>query len=644
MLAKLAQANGLSAGSSLAAGQALVVPSGVIRNGDNASLTKPYNPADAYGDTSPTTPQPQAAPGSHGGCGILGQILLVAIAVAVTAIAGLAIIGTVATTAGVGGATATAVATGLTAALGGTAAAAGSAAAIGAGVIGGALAGAAGSIVSQGFGIATGIQDKFSWKDVALAGISGGVGGGLGQAGVLSGASGVLGHVQDVVRGALGSAITQGVSIATGLEHKFDWAAVAVGGVVGGTIGAIHLPGIEGRVVSGLAGAITGGAARSLIDGSDFGGNVLAALPDVIGNTIGSFVAGAVTRTANFNKQVSALERAGISNDDAKSYVRSLGKLQRGDISGFLDQGGAGGSGITAHTDAEDRAYAAALAQTGKVTDAQTAVLATALREKLDLDAGRIGASDLSAKVKDGFFQFKGAIDQALISTEVYFDRSIPEMLPQGYSRLSSDQVRGLGFDPAKLVDTTSGYFAALYAAPGGKYVYANRGTDNGPDWNSSIRQGLGEVSPQYKRAIDNARELSNTLGGRLSFTGHSLGGGLATAQALVTNLHATVFDPAGVNPATLKRYGADFSHANQLVTSYYVQGEFLHGLNATTGVPTQGRVIALPVVEPLSRDQNDFYSAPTSNLNGIDSFARHATSELLSSMFYKYAKTRAWP
>ncbi|HZF42280.1 MAG TPA: hypothetical protein VEZ48_02605, partial [Sphingomonadaceae bacterium] len=161
-------------------------------------------------------------------------------------------------------------------------------------VIGGALAGAAGSIASQGFGVATGLQDRFSWTGVAMAGISGGVGGGLG------GAAGG-GFVGGAIGGIAGNAMTQGIALATGLQNKFDWAGLAVAGVVGGAIGAMNghfgntaaprsLESYGQQLASGMAGAIAGGAARSLIDGSSFGDNVLAALPDVIGSTIGNMV------------------------------------------------------------------------------------------------------------------------------------------------------------------------------------------------------------------------------------------------------------------------------------------------------------------------------------------------------------------
>ena len=295
---KLADANGLGAGTSLAAGQTLRLPAGVLRSAHSDATLTPYDHAAAIGDIQPTTPQPPAPRASHSKkhCGGFGTVLLAVVAVAVTAI----VIGPASAglTSFFAGPTATAAAAASGVAIGGAAATAGA-------IAGGAVAGIAASVASQAVGVATGIQDKFSWKGVALAGISGGVGGGLGSVSGLG-----SGFAGGVVRGALGSAATQGIAVATGLQGKFDWAGVAIAGVVHG-VGAwagARLPGaarydaesgltrpptIGNQAMSGTAAAIAGAAARSLIDGSSFGDNVLATLPDVIGSTVGqALVAG----------------------------------------------------------------------------------------------------------------------------------------------------------------------------------------------------------------------------------------------------------------------------------------------------------------------------------------------------------------
>src|SRR5439155_23231168 len=76
-------------------------------------------------------------------------------------------------------------------------------------VAGGAIGAMVGSAVSQGIGVATGLQDKFSWKSVAMAGITSLVG----SPGPLIPGSSFLAAA---ARGALSSAVTQGIGVATG--------------------------------------------------------------------------------------------------------------------------------------------------------------------------------------------------------------------------------------------------------------------------------------------------------------------------------------------------------------------------------------------------------------------------------------------
>ena len=55
----------------------------------------------------------------------------------------------------------------------------------------------------------------------------------------LNGASGFAGTMQDAARGMKANTATQGIARATGLQGKFNWAGVAVAGVVSGTSSAL---------------------------------------------------------------------------------------------------------------------------------------------------------------------------------------------------------------------------------------------------------------------------------------------------------------------------------------------------------------------------------------------------------------------
>jgi YD repeat-containing protein len=288
----IAEANGVTSNTSLVAGMMLTIPDKVTNIHNAATTYRVYDPNAAVGDTSPTKvappPPPAPQPSKHGGgCGIFGQIILVVVA----------IVATVLTAGALSGATAS-LSTMWSAGM--TTLAGGSLANVGIAVV----AGAVGSMVSQGIGVATGLQSEFSWAGVAMSAIGAGVGAGLGS--IIPGES----ILPTVARGIAGNAITQGIAVATGLQKKFDWAGVAAAGV-GAAVGAVvgsQLTGVGGiwaataasgqtvasgltRFVSGMASDIANAATRTLINGSDFGDNIIAVLPDTIGQTIGNLVA-----------------------------------------------------------------------------------------------------------------------------------------------------------------------------------------------------------------------------------------------------------------------------------------------------------------------------------------------------------------
>ena len=253
---KIAEANGISGAGALSEGQRLIIPAGVMKSTHNASTFQPYDPRDAVGDTSPTAPQPQKRKNK---CGTFGTILLVVIAVAVSVLTYGALTGPATSFMGT--------------------------------IWAGAAAGAAGSAASQAVGVATGIQDEFSWRGVAMGALGGAIGSALAPA-FSSGNT----FLRGALRGAAGSAITQGIGVATGLQDKFDWAGVAAA-AVGGGVGEwanTRYPKSNKyarQALSSSASAIAGAAARSIRDGSNFGDNLFNELPNVIGQTIGNALA-----------------------------------------------------------------------------------------------------------------------------------------------------------------------------------------------------------------------------------------------------------------------------------------------------------------------------------------------------------------
>jgi hypothetical protein len=119
-----------------------------------------------------------------------------------------------------------------------------------------------------------------------------------------------------------------------------------------------------------------------------------------------------------------------------------------------------------------------------------------------------------------------------------------------------------IGIDP-ELLSTDNGFNAAIYQNAQGQYVVAYRGTDdwglaNSGDANDNGLQGLGfevDETSQYSDAIKLARQAESVFGdGNMIVTGHSLGGGLASAASIATGATAVTFNAAGLSNNTLEQ------------------------------------------------------------------------------------------
>jgi YD repeat-containing protein len=235
----LAEANALDGDATLVAGTVITVPA-VTRSSNTSTTQKVYQPGEIIGDTNPEPiAPPPPPPPSAGGCGVLGTIIMIVVAVVVTYF-----------TAGA--------AAPYFASLGAAAP-----------VVTGAVAAAAGSVVSQGVGIAIGAQKGFSWKQVGLAALGGAVGGAVNGAGGLQSsfgtdglAKGLLGvsnsFVATAVNAAATNAITQGLAVATGLQKNFDWRAVATSAIAAPA--ANYLGDKVGSAVQGMTDSASAGA------------------------------------------------------------------------------------------------------------------------------------------------------------------------------------------------------------------------------------------------------------------------------------------------------------------------------------------------------------------------------------------------
>lgn len=178
----IADANNLSGTESLAVGRTLTIPNKITNLHNTDQTQKPYNPAKIIGAISPTLPAPKEPSACQ-------QVILAVVTVVVAWYVGTQIPN----------------------------------------LAGKILGAVLGSLASQTVGVALGLRDGIDWKSVGIAAISAGVGNGID----LDIGGGVVGAI---VEGAVKDAVTQGVSVALGLQDKFDWKAVAVSGLTAGAI------------------------------------------------------------------------------------------------------------------------------------------------------------------------------------------------------------------------------------------------------------------------------------------------------------------------------------------------------------------------------------------------------------------------
>ena len=122
-------------------------------------------------------------------------------------------------------------------------------------------------------------------------------------------------------------------------------------------------------------------------------------------------------------------------------------------------------------------------------------------------------------------------------------------------------QGREIPIDPA-LLSTSEGFDAAIYQNDEGQYVVAFRGTDDwglapSGDADDNGLQGLGFETGQYRDAVALGEAALRAFGeGNVAFTGHSLGGGLASAASLATGVPGVTFNAAGLSDQTLESLG----------------------------------------------------------------------------------------
>jgi hypothetical protein len=207
----------------------------------------------------------------------------------------------------------------------------------------------------------------------------------------------------------------------------------------------------------------------------------------------------------------------------------------------------------------------------------------------------------------DSFYdhlQHREELRTGIASTGVYELADMPEF---ALRPLTHREIEGLGLSAeiAAEFNGTSIAGESMEAAVyrdyvSGKFVVAFAGTDFGEvqDVLNDIWQGTGTTAPYYESAMAIGAAISAIpeLQGNVVVTGHSLGGGLASAASVVGLLPADTFNAAGLATATLldgdgeEKYAGSLHNlrhaAPTLIDAYFLDWDLLSLVQDVTPLP----------------------------------------------------------
>ncbi|CAB5127781.1 type VI secretion system Vgr family protein [Burkholderia cenocepacia] len=218
--------------------------------------------------------------------------------------------------------------------------------------------------------------------------------------------------------------------------------------------------------------------------------------------------------------------------------------------------------------------------------------------------ATRAAAAKLASSLK--------AQQLAKLADHVYHPNDPP---PTGWKMATNDPeaLKAFGLKSSDFEKSGSNFGSQMYIPDSNvfgdsmKPTVAFKGTQQlfGEDMSNNMAQGLGADAPYYRNAVTIGKNIETTgASAGVDFTGHSLGGGLASAAAEASGGSAVTFNAAGLNPETVAQYGGTAQAAN--ITAYRVDGDILTGLQeGRLGPISDGTAALMPkaVGSPVTLD-----------------------------------------
>lgn len=189
-------------------------------------------------------------------------------------------------------------------------------------------------------------------------------------------------------------------------------------------------------------------------------------------------------------------------------------------------------------------------------------------------------------------------------ASKAVYDPMPGRKAPDGYHNATDDELADMNLSRDYIdnpIDPKTGKPSNFRSAvfindKTGETLIAYKGTTPSSleDWKNNAQQGMGKDSFYYTRAQQIAtRAAQSPAGDNMRFTGHSLGGGLASAAATVTGKDATTFNAAGLHPDTVKNV-----IPGSKIDSVHVRGEVLTSVQQL-GLPKAASTTDYPLDPP---------------------------------------------
>lgn len=432
-----------------------------------------------------------------------------------------------------------------------------------------------GSVASQGVAVAMGMQDKINWRSAVVSALAAGA-----TAGVGSGNVGSL-----MLQSAVNNVTSQGIAMLFGVQDRFDWRSVAVAAFTTGISEGLKL---NGAIANGVSGVTNSAFAadffknaaqntlrqglRIAVDGKGKMDWAMVAA-DSFGNALGNSIVADMEdqkeiRVANNARKAMEAEASSMWPHAKVTKVAYQVETVPGTVSTLTEE----------------------LAKLGAI-NMQATELAKMLNDPVQRDvmAQQLGGADKLA-------QFERAYQDNLKSEDSYLSYESADLGMQQkvaamkeslsafkISRVSDQDITAGGLDINVFRYEESGFYAALYHNGGDdSYTVAFRGTEFSlNDIQTDVLNALGYETEQFRQAADLAQMLSldTEFSRGLSFTGHSLGGGLATLAAARTRLSANTFNAASVHPGVAARLDAPLQGIDNRVRAFSLDGDIVSGL-----------------------------------------------------------------